>query len=198
MHKKWLQFTVHREARNLMNVDAFRQNVKKRDQQLSDDIVNNVLYVSFLLVSSFSPSSLWTWYSATYSCLSIVFGIGRISVPNSCSILCSENLTTVAAVRLIHNSFLRLVFRLGWVNISTTNCCRFMAPKSCDFCVDLFISSVHHKHPREPHISSWTWVSWLPSFFVMHLFQKSIFGHEWLNDTGFIGRMPLLYAISVV
>lgn len=29
MHKKWLQFTVHREARNLMNVDAFRQNVKK-------------------------------------------------------------------------------------------------------------------------------------------------------------------------
>lgn len=45
------------------------------------------------------PPSVWpasvsscVWNSATYSCLSITFGMGLISVASSCSILWSENL----------------------------------------------------------------------------------------------------------
>jgi len=101
---------------NLMNVHVFWQNVK-RDQQILDETGNNtLLYLSFTLVSLFSPSSLWTWYSATYSCLSIIFGIGRISVPNSCSILCSENLTKSATAAGAFNQIITTFLR-GWINI---------------------------------------------------------------------------------
>lgn len=50
--------------------------------------------VSWLRVWLPSVVSSCAWYSATYSCLSITFGMGLISVASSCSILWSENLSS--------------------------------------------------------------------------------------------------------
>lgn len=53
-----------------------------------------LLCVACLASSSSCPSISDMWNSATYRALSMILGIGLISVPSSCSILCNANLKT--------------------------------------------------------------------------------------------------------
>lgn len=89
---------THEMKRKLKQMPRTEQFVRFK-KQCNENVINRNdtrcdNHLSSGLESTGSATSV-CWYSATYSCLSIDFGMGRISVFNSCSILCSENLRPV-------------------------------------------------------------------------------------------------------